>query len=220
MDGVIESDGVSEDEFEAAYRQALEASEAAEAVVAEHEAAAVSDSVDLHPQPPPRPATPDKIVEAALFVGGDGVSPEKLALVLDLEDGGDRVAAIVAAINARYDRQGRPYEISLREGVYVMRLRRDFDAVRDRLTGRAPKEVTLPPEVVALMSVIAYEQPVGPERLGKVGVDGWKAALRQVVRRGLVEATDDGYVTTDRFLDVFGLRDLDEMPRPETLERR
>ena len=212
-------DEVTEDEFEAAYRQALEASEAAEATVALHEA--------LEPDPPtpdeppaPRPASPAKIVEAALFVAGEGLSAEKLAHMLELDDGAEQVAGLVESVNERYDRQGRPYEISLREGVYVMRLRREFEPVADRLSGRAPKEVTLAPDVVKLLAVVAYEQPVGPERLGKVGVGGWKAALRQAQKRGLVEATDDGYVTTDRFLDVFGLRDLEEMPRPETLSAR
>ena len=219
------SDDLTEDELEAAYLQALEASEAAEASVAEHDAAGQND--ERPPEPtvpvaaPPKPsAPPDRVVEAALFTCGEGLSPEKLATLLEIEDGAGRVSAMVASINERYDRQGRPYEVRLRDGVYRTDLRNEFEPVRDRLYGRAPKEVTLSAEVTALLGVIAYEQPVGPERLGKVGVDGWKPALRQLTKRSLVERTEDGYVTTDRFLDVFGLRALDEMPRPEMLEMR
>lgn len=216
------ADELTEDELEAAYRQALEASEAAEETVAsaETEGQAVGQGVDdgpadesgEHPKLPP-----ERIVEAALFVGGDPLSGRKLAHLLDLEDGEKKIAAFVETINERYDREGRPYEVRHRDGGYRMVLRNEFEPVRDRLHGKAPKEVRLPADVVALLAVIAYEQPVGPERLGKLGIDSWKSSLRQLVKRGLSEPTDDGYVTTERFLDVFGLRALDEMPRPEGL---
>ena len=220
MNEMNDPDALSEDELEAAYRQAIEASEAAEETVALHEAEPVAAEKPAAATRSSASAPPERVIEAALFVGGEGLTPSKLASMLELEAGDEQVARWVQSVNDRYDRQGRPYEVRLREGEYRMQLRREFEPVRDRLYGRAPKEVTLPPDVIVLLSVIAYEQPVGPERLGKVGVPGWKSALKQLRTRGLIDTTDDGYVTTDRFLDVFGLRELEEMPRPEDLIAR
>lgn len=227
MDEADESfeDDLTEEELEAAYRMALEASEAAEETVAaaeeeaaEAESASIDGAIAGEKNAPAAPKVPpERIVEAALFVGGGPLSGRKLAHLLDLEQGEDTIASIIASINARYDREQRPYEVRHRDGGYRMDLRKDFLAVRDRLYGKAPKEVRLPSDVVALLAVIAYEQPVGPERLGKLGIDSWKASLRQLTKRGLAEPGPDGYVTTERFLDVFGLRALSEMPRPEGL---
>lgn len=219
-------DELTEDELEAAYRMAIEASEAAEETVAvvEAEKTTAADANDDGPpelqtntsdEPPSLP--PERIVEAALFVGGEPLSGRKLAHLLDLEDGEKTVENLVSAINDRYDNERRPYEVRHRDGGYRMHLRKEFEPVRDRLYGKAPKEVRLGPDVVALLAVIAYEQPVGPERLGKLGIDSWKASLRQLTKRGLAAPSDEGYVTTERFLDVFGLRALNEMPRPEGL---
>lgn len=216
-----DDDELTEDEIEAAFRLALDASEAAEEtashVDAEADATSASGDDDADSGEHQSNVPPERIIEAALFVGGEPVSGKKLAYLLDLEDGEKLIESIVASINERYDREGRPYEVRHREGGYRMDLRIEFEPVRDRLFGKAPKEVRLSTDVVGLLAVIAYEQPVGAERLGKVGIDSWKASLRQLVKRGLSEPTDEGYVTTERFLDVFGLRALDEMPRPEGL---
>jgi segregation and condensation protein B len=59
------------------------------------------------------------------------------------------------------------------------------------------------------------------DRLVELGCDARPATLRQLVRRGLLElrrpAAGEGeatYHTTPRFLEVFGLQSLDDLPDP------
>jgi chromosome segregation and condensation protein ScpB len=57
------------------------------------------------------------------------------------------------------------------------------------------------------------------DKLVELGCDAGPAVLRQLVRRGLVELTHEGdgepcYRTTTKFLEVFKLEGLDDLPSP------
>ena len=76
------------------------------------------------------------------------------------------------------------------------------------------------------LAIVAYRQPVS--RLEVEEVRGVSAAgvLRNLHERGLIEVVDRAeglgrpllYGTTKRFLDHFGLRALEDLPKPENLE--
>jgi segregation and condensation protein B len=95
---------------------------------------------------------------------------------------------------------------------------------------RALRQVERPSRlsVAALetLAVVAYRQPVTSAEIAAVrGVDP-SASLRTLRDQGLVRITGRKravgrpftYGTTRQFLEVFGLRDLDELPDPEEFE--
>lgn len=95
---------------------------------------------------------------------------------------------------------------------------------------RALRQVERPAKlsVAALetLAVIAYRQPVTSAEIAAVrGVDP-SASLRTLRDQGLVRITGRKravgrpftYGTTRKFLEIFGLRDLDELPDPEEFE--
>jgi chromosome segregation and condensation protein ScpB len=66
---------------------------------------------------------------------------------------------------------------------------------------------------------VAWHQPVPRDRLVELGCDARPATLRALVRRGLlaVEQPAEGeaaYVTTPKFLEVFRLASLADLPAP------
>lgn len=76
------------------------------------------------------------------------------------------------------------------------------------------------------LAVVAYRQPVTAAEIAVVrGVDP-QASLRTLREQGLVRITGRKravgrpftYGTTRQFLEIFGLRDLDELPDPEEFE--
>ena len=166
---------------------------------------------------------PREIIEAALFVAAEPVPLRRLGRLLESDDL-DGVVELIDAINADYDHAGRAYEIRLRDGGYRMQLRQRYEPVCDRLYGRGPREVTLPPEVVEMLALVAYEQPVDRDRVATLPRKAPKRLVGQLIRRGLVELRETegekSYVTTDRFLDVLGLRELDDLPQPDVLSMR
>ena len=92
--------------------------------------------------------------------------------------------------------------------------------LRERLFG-GPRETRLSQPALDVLSVVAYRQPVGKAEVDAIRGTDSGATLRQLVRLGLVavqhraDATgrEVRYGTTPRFLDVFGLASLDELPR-------
>jgi segregation and condensation protein B len=87
------------------------------------------------------------------------------------------------------------------------------------------KEARLSPAAIEVLSVLAYNQPATVERLSELRGSPSGAALATLVRRKLVgverpvEGGESQYSTTERFLKLFGLASLSELPRSEELEQ-
>ena len=165
------------------------------------------------------PPSPEQLVEALLFVGGHPLTEEvACAAVRGLTR--DQFRAAVDSLNARYRRQARPYAVQPRDGGFVMALLPAYRGVRERVYG-GPREARLSQPALDVLAVVAYRQPVGKAEVDAVRGTDSGGVLRQLVRLGLVavrhRAEAGGrevrYGTTPRFLDVFGVASLDELPR-------
>src|SRR5262249_45576630 len=136
-----------------------------------------------------------------------------------------RFAEVIAALNREYRAQGRPYHARPREQGYELALRPAFKAVEARLRGSA-REARLSQAALDVLSVVAYRQPVTRQEGGSVYGGDAQGQLRQLVRLGLVAVQQPGagqkevcYNTTPRFLRLFGLHNLDDLPRTQDLQR-
>jgi len=164
--------------------------------------------------------SPLLILEALLFVGMPGGGPLSSQAVAALMRGvrPQEVDELAAELDRRYRADNCPYEVASRGGGWILRLRperAEFAAVleqRNRL-------VRLDGESLDALAVVAWNQPVPRDRLVDLGCDARPATLRGLVRRGLlaVERQEDGtpaYVTTPKFLTVFRLESLADLPSP------
>jgi segregation and condensation protein B len=166
--------------------------------------------------------TPRQILEALLFVGGEPFTTRKLSNVLRGEFSAEYIETQIDELNSLYFRQGRPYEIRLGEGGYRMTLREEFERIRRKTYGLGPKEVKLTQEAIEVLALVAYHQPVTAAAVEEMGKPGCGSVLRQLLRRELisVERTPErprevAYRTTVRFLSLFGIRSLNDLPRLE-----
>lgn len=175
----------------------------------------------LAPAPPTAafPPSPEQLIEAMLFVGGHPLSAEiACSAVRGLT--GERFQSAIDALNRRYREQWRPYVIEARDDGFVLAVRPAYRNVRERLFG-GPRETRLSQPALDVLSVVAYRQPIGKGEVDAIRGTDSGAVLRQLVRLGLVavqhraDATgrEVRYGTTPRFLQVFGLTSLDELPR-------
>ena len=119
-----------------------------------------------------------------------------------------------------YRRQRRPYSIQARDDGFVLAVLPSFRPLRERLFG-GPREARLSQPALDVLSVVAYRQPVEKAEVDAIrGMDSG-ALLRQLVRLGLVAVQHRAeagsravrYGTTPRFLRLFNLGSLDELPR-------
>jgi segregation and condensation protein B len=180
-----------------------------------------SATTDSTLSPPPE----ERLVEAMLFLGGPPLTPARASeAVRGLAP--ERLAEAVERLNRAYRQQGRPYHIQFRNDGYELVLRPRFTRVVDRLAG-SPREARLSPQALDVLALVAYRQPV--TRAGVEGLRGADSAgpLRQLVRLGLIAVQrgsaaadpDVTYSTTTRFLTLFRLRSLDDLPRTQDLQR-
>lgn len=154
-----------------------------------------------------------------LFVGGHPLAAVvACAAVRGLT--AERFQEAVAALNRRYRDQRRPYAVEARDDGFVLAVRPAYRHLRERLFA-GPRETRLSQPALDVLSVVAYRQPVGKAEVDAIRGTDSGPTLRQLVRLGLVavqhraEATarEVRYGTTTRFLTVFGLASLDELPR-------
>jgi segregation and condensation protein B len=226
------------DELDALYRQALAAMDAVETgfnTIADELPPATSEpsaqpTTPAGALPSPRATagpnvTPQQVLEAALFVGGVDLTLKRLCSLLNEEFLPDAVERFIHELNERYEAEGRPYEIRFGTGGYRMHLRADFDAVRNRVFGLGPREVKLSQEALEVLSLIAYQQPIGGDRITELRGANAAAVVRQLLRRELIalerseaDSQDVRYCTTPRFLQAFGMHTLGDLPHVDDLE--
>lgn len=173
------------------------------------------------------------IVEAMLFVGdrnNQPLSPQRAAEKMR-NVSPEEIEQAVAALNQTYTQCGCPYEIQQEPEGYRLVLRSGFEAVREKFYGKH-REAVLSQPAVDTLAVVAYRQPLTAEDVQKLRKQPSAALLSQLVKRGLLrreektvsEQTNEGavkkkkavyYRTTERFLELFQLHSLDDLPVPE-----
>lgn len=172
------------------------------------------------------PTSPRGIVEALLFVGMRDNAPLLAEQAAELMRGVSPadVDDLVRELNAMYDANRCPYCIESIGAGYRMTLRREHDNLRQRFYGRL-KQVRLSQAAIDCLALVAYRGPITAEEVSQLRGAASGSVLAQLVRRGLlsVERTADKprqsrYRPTERFLRLFGLESLDELPRSAQLE--
>jgi segregation and condensation protein B len=162
-------------------------------------------------------------VEAVLFVSESAVSARRLAQLATLPDMGE-AAQVVDQLNAAYDRDGSAFRIERAANGYLLLTRPVYARWLGRLHQRQAA-MKLSPPAMETLTVVAYRQPITRADIEAVRGVQCTEMLKQLMDRGLVRiAGEDNslgrpylYETTRKFLEVFGLRGLDDLPRADHL---
>ena len=166
---------------------------------------------------------PTQIVEAVLFASEAPLKAEEIARADDALNE-DLVEEAIQELNAVYSESERAFEIrELGEG-YQLLTRADFAPYLERFD-TIPRPSRLSGPALETLAIIAYRQPIGRIEMEYIRGVSSSAVIRTLQDRALIEvvARSEGlgrpllYGTTQRFLEHFGLRSLDDLPRPEEL---
>lgn len=111
---------------------------------------------------------------------------------------------------------------------FRLQLREEFDHLRENFYGQV-REAQLSQLAIDVLAVVAYNQPISRlaiDRLLDTPLDTGRV-INQLIRRGLLgrRTNDDAgksrsqdLVTTDRFLEVFQLQDIQDLPQSDCPE--
>jgi segregation and condensation protein B len=166
-----------------------------------------------------------RIMEALLFVGGlplTQVRAEEIIRGLTRE----QFTEALHTLNLNYRSQGRPYTIVPQGDGFVLTLKPRYRVVLEKIYG-ATREARLSIAAVDVLSLVAYRQPATKQEIDSLRGAESGALLRQLVRRGLItvvrradaQEREVSYGTTPRFLELFGLSNLDDLPRTQDLQQ-
>lgn len=167
------------------------------------------------------PITPRSILEAMLFVGRPDNAPLTSTEVAALMRGvrAEEVDEMVVDLNANYASAGCPYRIVSVGAGYRLALTAEHDDLREKFSGKL-REARLSQAAIDVLSLVAYHQPATSDEISRLRGKPSGSILSQLVRRQLirVERSEESpkkthYVTTQRFLELFGLSSLDELPQ-------
>lgn len=174
----------------------------------------------------PYEVTPVRLLEAMLFVG----SPDSLPLAADRAASvmrgvqADDIHEFVRELNRQYEEHRCPYRIASEGSGYRLVLRDKHQGLRDKFLGRL-QQARLSQAAIDVLAIVAYNQPLTGDEIGRLRNTGSGAVLSQLVRRRLLRIErEEGsprvtrYCTTERFLELFGLASLEDLPQSHDVQ--
>ncbi len=165
----------------------------------------------------------EQIVEALLFASEAPIRADEIARVDESLDE-DVVERAIAALRTEYLEAERAFDIAeLAEG-YQLLTRPEYASYLERFDS-VPKPSRLSGPALETLAIIAYRQPIGRVEIEYVRGVGCAGVIRTLQDRALVDVVGRGeglgrpllYGTTSHFLEHFGFRSLEDLPRTEEL---
>jgi len=170
--------------------------------------------------------TPVAIIEAALFIGNPenrGIAESELAALMRDVTAED-VSEYVDQLNESYITHGQAFRIHRDEDGLRLGVAPDMEVVRRAFYGKI-RETRLSQPAIEVLSLVAYQPGITGEKVQDQRGKESSSLLSQLVRRRLLEQrrvavegtkkTTATYHPTERFLQLFGLQSLDDLPQVE-----
>jgi segregation and condensation protein B len=163
------------------------------------------------------------IVEALVFASPEPITFKALVKLLETEQA-DEVRAAVAELSRRYEARGGGLQLLEVAGGYQIVTRPELhEWVRRMFHERTTQKLSV--QALETLAVIAYKQPVTAAEIADIRGVNTSGVIGTLLERGLVKIAGRKqvvgrpflYATTRDFLDRFGLRDLNDLPKVEDM---
>jgi segregation and condensation protein B len=163
------------------------------------------------------------VVEAILLAADEPLNARKLANLAGLADPAE-ARRLVRKLQGLYDADGTAFQVEELAGGFQLFTRPAFHPwlVRLRRTGN---ELRLSPAARETLAIVAYRQPIMRADIENIRGVQCGEVLRQLLEKGLIRIAGRHdslgrpqlYGTTRKFLQVFGLKSLRDLPLVEQL---
>ncbi len=162
-------------------------------------------------------------LEAMLFVADEPLVPRRLAEALECDEG--KVLSALQELRDEYVRYNRGMQLREVGGGWRMHTHPAYASHIERLLLSA-RRARLTRAAVETLAIIAYLQPITRTQIANLRGVQTESMAKVLEEQGLVaeagkEKAPGGpalYVTTEKFLERFGLKDLDHLPPLEDFE--
>jgi segregation and condensation protein B len=232
--GHVESDEIDEvslDDLGAAYARVAaehdpEAFAAADSVVDDPSVSESGEQSGDQDEPPDEVVTPEAIIEAALFVGhpeNKSLTEQRLAsLMRDFSP--QEVVQVIDQLNQSYRDADQALRIVRDDHGYRLSIAPEVENVRRSFLGKV-REARLSQMAIEVLALVAYQPGITAQKVQDQRGRESGSLLNQLVRRQLlrmerIKPEQGGravphYYPTERFLVLFGLESIDDLPHVE-----
>jgi segregation and condensation protein B len=172
----------------------------------------------------------EEAVEAMIFAADEPVEPDRLASIFAEVTGrpqpsDEEIDEAVEHLNREYRETGRSVEIHRWAGGYRMATRPTLSPFVKAMFVEE-QETSLSRSLMETLAVVAYRQPVTRPEVDFIRGVNSDYAIRKLMELGLVDVEGRAdslgrpllYGTTERFLEEFGLDQLDDLPTLREVE--
>ena len=164
-------------------------------------------------------------VESVLLVSNGPQSARRLMKLATLADASE-AKRLIDRLNLAYDRDGTAFRIERVASGYRLLTRPLFAFWLGKVHHRQA-ELKLSPPALETLAIVAYRQPLTRSEVESVRRVQCADMLKHLMDRNLVRIAgeDDSlgrpflYETTRQFLELFGLKDLDDLPQADVLRK-
>jgi segregation and condensation protein B len=161
-------------------------------------------------------------IEAVLFASAAPVARDDLARVV-----GQGVSVDLLVEDLAVDLEGRPYEVALVAGRWILRTRPAYAPAIRAAADVGSQALNLSEYDLAVLAAIAFHQPISRDGLKEIfGKEISRDLIGRLAERGLIgtgpreprRGAPYTFVTTETFLAAFGMQSLRDLPDPEQLD--
>ncbi|MBO8126700.1 MAG: SMC-Scp complex subunit ScpB [Firmicutes bacterium] len=157
------------------------------------------------------------ILEAVIFAAPEPITLKECAGILGV--GEQTAELLIQQLEDDYRAQKRGLTLRRVAGGFQIATRPEYSEYV-KLIGRAPKTQQLSQAALECLAIVAYRQPITRVEIDEIRGVKSESPLQTLLERELI--TEVGrkdtvgrpvlFGTTKKFLEVFGLKDLDELP--------
>jgi segregation and condensation protein B len=169
-------------------------------------------------------ATVESVIEAVLFASDEPLSEARLASIVQV--GVKQIRRHIESLNAKYKANNHAFQIEEIAGGYQMLTLSTYNHWLQKLL-RARSDSKLSPAALETLAIIAYKQPIMRADIEAIRGVAAGELIRNLMYKGLVKIVGRAEVlgrpmlhgTTKKFLEVFGLNSLKDLPKVEELKK-
>ena len=184
----------------------------------------VEEQSDLSEQGQGDEPTVETVVEAVLFASDESLTDNRLAKIV--ESSVKQVRQSIKNLNEKYQTNNNAFRIEQIAGGYQMLTLSTYNYWLKKLL-RARSDGKLSPAALETLAIIAYKQPVIRADIEVIRGVAAGEVIRTLCYKGLVKIVGRAeilgrpmlYGTTKKFLEVFGLNTLKDLPKIEELKK-
>ncbi len=166
----------------------------------------------------------DQIVEALIFASDTPLPAKKIKELLDL-DSVTTVKNAITKINKRYEKSDSALQIiEVADGFQVVTREAYAGWITKLYSSRSSQRLTH--RALETLAIIAYKQPITKQEIESIRGVSADHVIRTLIERNLITVSGRQkapgnpllYGTTKFFLEIFGIKNLDDLPKLKEID--